>query len=100
MKSQFKYVTLSIAAALAIGGATANAQVAKNATDSGLVKIQFVASEPCALVMFINILADRHHTSTWVKDWYEKKCKLTPSLTKNLEAYKAPLDAYRKLIDR
>ncbi len=68
--------------------------------DVSQLKIDFVASEPCALVMFVNILAERDHTTKWVKDWYEKKCKETPSLSKNLETDKAPLAAYRKLINR
>ncbi len=77
-----------------------NTTMQANLNASPQLKIDFVASEPCALVMFINILAERHHTSTWVKDWYEKKCKSTPGLTMNLEADKIHLAAYRKLLDR
>lgn len=56
------------------------------------LKIEFVASKPCALVMFINILAERHHTSSWVKEWYEKRVKA--------ESDKHYVDSYKKLIDR
>ena len=72
----------------------------KPAFSSSTLKVEFVASEPCALVQFVNILAGRHHTTTWVKDWYEKKCKTTTALAGNLEADRAPLAAYQKLIDR
>ena len=64
------------------------------------LKVEFVASQPCALVQFVNILAERHHTSGWVKGWYEKQCKTNPALVGNLQADKAPLAAYQKLIDR
>lgn len=90
---------LSVLAVTACTGAGA-AAIPTAPTNNGELKIQFVASKPCALVMFINILADRHHTSTWVKEWYEKNCKSTPSLIKNLEADKIHLAAYRKLIDK
>ncbi len=64
------------------------------------LKVEFVASQPCALVQFINILAERHHTTSWVKSWYEKQCKSNPALIGNLQADKAPLAAYQRLIDR
>lgn len=71
-----------------------------SAQPANQLKVEFVASEPCALVQFVNILAERHHTTRWVKDWYEQKCKTTPELAGNLAADKAPLAAYQKLIDR
>src|SRR5208283_3298283 len=37
------------------------------------LKIEFVISEPCALVAFLGTLAERAHTTVWVKDWYWKK---------------------------
>jgi len=49
--------------------------------------------------MFLNVLAERHHTSTWVKEWYDKKCKTTPDLMKNSAADKKQIAAYKKLID-
>lgn len=64
------------------------------------LQVEFVASEPCALVQFVNILAERHHTTRWVKDWYEQRCKSKPALASNLTSDKAPLAAYQKLIDR
>lgn len=100
MNSRIKYATLSIAAALAICTGIASAQVSSTMSNNGLLKIQFVASEPCALVMFVNILAERHHTTKWVKEWYEKKCKSTPGFASNQETDKPHLAAYRKLIDR
>lgn len=69
------------------------------APDTGPLKIQFVASEPCGLVMFLNILAERHHTSRWVKDWYDRKCRMNRAFSKNSESDKEPLESYKQLID-
>lgn len=86
-------------------GANLSAKANGASTQDGLqnasqLKVQFVASEPCALVQFINILAERHHTTGWVKAWYEKQCKTNPALAGHLQADKAPIAAYQKLIDR
>lgn len=82
------------------------------------LKIEFVASEPCALVMFLNILAERHHTSSWVKDWYDKRVKTTaaiepqpfiksaagvktePPIKFDVNGDKHYIDSYKRLIDR
>lgn len=81
------------------------------------LKIEFVASEPCALVMFLNILAERHHTSSWVKEWYEKKVasasvnkpatiktrsnsSATPPIKFDLDSDKHFIESYKRLIDR
>lgn len=64
------------------------------------IQLEFVASEPCALVMFINILAERHQTSQWVKVWYEQKCKTTAAFNRNIEQDKTHINAYKALINR
>jgi hypothetical protein len=92
-------IALALASAVVIPEQSIGAETSHQSNTTPL-KIQFVASEPCALVMFVNILAERHHTTTWVKGWYEKKCKATPGQTNNLQTDKPHLNAYRKLIDR
>jgi len=37
------------------------------------LKINFVISEPCSLLAFLDALSERRHTTFWIKDWYWKK---------------------------
>jgi len=37
------------------------------------VSVEFVISEPCSLIGFVDIISGAHHTSEWVKVWYHKK---------------------------
>lgn len=44
---------------------SSGASVEKNS-----LKVNFVLSEPCSLVQFIDAVAGRQHTTTWLQRWY------------------------------
>jgi hypothetical protein len=57
-----------------------------------------VASEPCALVRFVDTISDRHHTTTWLKDWYFKT-RQSQVASETVEKEKSLCRAYRTLMD-
>lgn len=60
------------------------------------IKINFVISEPCSLVEFINILAGGNHTTEWVKEWYQTRCRSERSMSN----YGIILDKYKSIVYR
>ncbi|MBS1997558.1 MAG: hypothetical protein JSS86_14655, partial [Cyanobacteria bacterium SZAS LIN-2] len=37
------------------------------------LKINFVISEPCSLLAFLDALSQRRHTTSWICEWYWKR---------------------------
>jgi hypothetical protein len=63
------------------------------------LQVKFVVSQPCSLLKFINILAERGHTTTWEKEWYDRQCETLAELSGQRASDKEPLATYRKLIE-
>jgi hypothetical protein len=62
------------------------------------LQIDFVISEPCSLVRFVNTISSGNHSVTWLKDWFFRKRESSAS-PDVIEKDKALCHSYRVLMD-
>ncbi len=70
-----------------------------SAAEAAPLKLDFIVSEPTALVCFVDTLAARPHSTSWYKDWYQSKCVADSKGKKILAEDKVFLDKYNRLMD-
>lgn len=61
---------------------------------AGEFRVEFVISEPCSLVRFLDTASGRDHTTAWFADWYLKQ------IGNEAEAEKASLEKYKSDLNK
>ena len=70
----------------------------KSQKDSPLT-VDYVISEPCSLVAFMDTISGRAHTTEWVKDWFFKR-RTTDAGPAQVEKERRLCQSYRDVFDR